>query len=126
MAIQFLHDHSVGEGDDRESFKEGQTVTDRSPESELAFVRRGHAGFVCGGKLFDHEDREISGVSAKRAKAPAGSRRGRERAGVARSVTGQRPAAVKKAKAAPKKPASKAGGRRKGKSAPAAVQTTAG
>lgn len=59
MAIKFLHDHKVGEGDDLETFKEGQIVTDRSHESEVGFVRRGHAAFIRGNKLLDHEDKVI-------------------------------------------------------------------
>ncbi|MGX7926465.1 hypothetical protein ACWPMX_07815 [Tsuneonella sp. HG094] len=55
MAIKFLVDHRV-DGPPVEAFKQGDLVKDRSPESELGFVRRRVAAFVGDkGALTDHE-----------------------------------------------------------------------
>jgi hypothetical protein len=63
MAIKFLRDHSVASVPP-ESFTEGQVVEDRSPESELHFVRRGVAAFVGEkGALFDHEGKPIAAAA---------------------------------------------------------------
>lgn len=104
MAIKFLRDHKV-DGDPVEEFTAGQVVDDRSPESEMHFVRRRHAAFIRDGKLYDHEGREVTEPAALPAKASAGGRRARERTGVARAVTGERPKAAPKPRA--RKPAPK-------------------
>lgn len=59
MAIKFLKDHEVGSFPP-EKFTAGQVVTDRSPESEAAFVRRNAAAFIGDDKkLYDIEGREV-------------------------------------------------------------------
>jgi hypothetical protein len=60
MPIKFLKDHVV-QGVPVESFSTGQVVKDRSPESEMHFVRRGIAAFVDGeGNLTDHDGKAVS------------------------------------------------------------------
>lgn len=61
MAIKFLTDHRV-EGPPEERFKKGQVVKNRSPESEMHFVRRGLAAFYESKTkpLIDHEGNEIT------------------------------------------------------------------
>jgi hypothetical protein len=60
MAIKFLKDHSTA-SIPPEHFTAGQIVKDRSPESELHFVRRGLAGYYDekSKSLFDHEGRAL-------------------------------------------------------------------
>jgi hypothetical protein len=91
MKIRFLRDRTVEdhEGTVVETFKSGEEKSDLSPESAMGHVRRGYAAFVrAGGKLYDHEDRLVSGPPAKRQRAPAGSRPARERAGAPRALAG--------------------------------------
>lgn len=102
MTIQFLRDHTVGLGDDEESFTKGQIVEDRSHDSEMHFVRRGHAAFLRDGKLYDHEDRLVV-EAPEAAKAPAGSRRARERRAAPRAVVKSTTKAAPKRKAKPAK-----------------------
>ena len=56
--IEFIQDY-VTKALPPESFTDGQQVSDRSPESELYFVRLGVAGFVIDGKLVDQDYQPI-------------------------------------------------------------------
>ncbi|WP_231420881.1 hypothetical protein [Sphingomonas sp. Leaf205] len=56
--IEFIQDY-VTKALPPETFTVGQQVGDRSPESELYFVRLGVAGFVIDGKLVDQDHQPI-------------------------------------------------------------------
>ncbi|WP_342248612.1 hypothetical protein [Sphingomonas sp. OTU376] len=134
--IIFLRDHSVGEGNDLEQFTKAQKVERSTPESEMHFVRRGHAAFFDPetGALTDHdgnpiempEDLELvsDGQDARTGRVPpraiTGSGVTAKKAGDPGKPAKATPNKVKAADKAPKPPKSAKAGAKPGK--PAASQ----